>query len=102
MSNMREITHAAEHDAFIANNPSVILFFGSTRCGHCQSITPFFRQLAGQYHNVAFGHVETTRVKTEGADSVPVFIGYKNGRPLPPVLGADEQGLQRLIMRLAQ
>ena len=102
MSTVREITHMAEHDAFIKNNPSAVLFFGSNRCGHCKDITPFFGQLSKQYPNVAFGHVETTRVKTEGADAVPVFVGYKNGRPLPPVLGADEQGLKALVLRLAQ
>jgi thioredoxin-like negative regulator of GroEL len=102
MSNMREITHKAEHDAFITNNPSAVLFFGSALCGHCQDIKPFFKKLAVQYPNVAFGHVEVSSVKTEGADSVPIFVGYKNGRPLQPVLGADEEGLRSLVQQVAR
>lgn len=102
MSNMREITHKAEHDNFIANNPSAILFFGSAHCGHCQDIKPVFKQLAAQYPNVAFGHVEVSKIKTEGADSVPIFVGYKGGKPLPPVLGADERGLRSLVQQLAR
>ena len=101
MSTVREITHTAEHDAFISNNPSAILFFGSSRCGHCQDITPLFGQLARQYPSVAFGHVETTRVKTEGIDGVPGFVGYKNGRPLAPVVGADDQGLRQLVQQIS-
>ena len=101
MSTVREITHMAEHDALIANNTSAIIFFGSIRCGHCQDITPVFGQLARQYPGVAFGHVETTRVKCENVDGVPVFVGYKNQRPLTPVLGADEPALRRMLQQLS-
>lgn len=101
MSTVREITHMSEHDGFIANNPSAMIFFGSIRCGHCQDIKPVFDQLARQYPTVAFGHVETTRVKCENVDGVPVFVGYKNQRALEPILGANEQELTRMAQKLA-
>lgn len=101
MSTVREINHVAEQDAFISNNPSAIIFFGSVRCGHCQDITPVYGQLARQYPGVAFAHVETTKVKCENVDGVPVFVGYKNKRALAPVLGADEPALRRMLQQLS-
>lgn len=92
-----EITNFDQHESFIDHNPRTVIFFGSAACGHCQTITPVFNSLASQYPHIAFGHVETTKVKALNIRGVPVFVGYCNHQPVEIVLGADKQELKKML-----
>ena len=97
MSGVRELNSAQDFDAIIANNRIALIFYGSAKCGHCKSITPFVAELVTRYPSVAFGHVEVTKVKVEGIDGVPVFVVYKDQKPVDKLVGADQEGLVKLL-----
>lgn len=97
---MMEINTFDEHEAFIANNPRGIIFFGSQRCPHCVSAKPVVDNLARQYPQVKFAHVEVSRVKTENIKGVPVFVGYRNGQPVDVALGASPDSLSQLVNKV--
>lgn len=97
-----ELHNETEHDQFILDNPRAIIFFGSIYCGHCRSITPTFNEYVNKYPNIAFAHIETTTVKSENLEGVPTFVGYKDGEAVDIVVGADKQGIIRMLKTLAQ
>jgi thiol-disulfide isomerase/thioredoxin len=97
-SNVIEITDTEEEKSFITENKCGVIFFGAEHCGHCITMISVIDQLCQKYPTVAFAHVETTRVKCAMITGTPVFVIYKNGKPLvEPVLGADPDGLTRMI-----
>lgn len=97
MAQVFEITNVVQHDSFIANNRSGVMFYGSKRCPHCRNMKPVIERMAQKYPSVAFSHVETTEVEVVHINEIPVFIGYKNGVPIDIVMGADSDGLTQLI-----
>lgn len=97
MSHITEITNDQEHDAFIANNTHAVIFFGSYKCHHCQSMTPIYQKLSDKYPQIAFAHVEVTKVHVDNLDGVPVFVGYRDHVPVDTVLGVDERALINMI-----
>jgi len=97
MSGVVELTNYHDHDNFIDNNDKCIIFFGSQYCHHCHDMIPVFEQMAQDYPEIAFGHIEVTKVKVENIDGVPVFVIYKNKQPIDVVLGANKDKLLNII-----
>ena len=50
-----------------------------------------------EYPNVAFAHVETSRVKVNKLEGNPTFVAYKNRIPVEQVVGANKDKLQSMI-----
>jgi len=92
-----EIKDEKGHDAFIANNDSVVIFFGSKNCGHCVRMSPIINQMESKYNNVKFAHVETTALDVENISGVPVFVGYDRQVPIDVIVGADPDKITRMI-----
>jgi len=92
-----EITNSDEGDSFINNNNLCVIFYGSERCPHCRTMVPVYDNLAKKYKTIAFGHVETSKVKVNNLNGVPVFVGYKNQEPFDSVIGADPESLNEMI-----
>lgn len=102
MSHVIQITNSEESDNFIANNLRGVIFFGSVRCPHCRTMAPIYEQLANKYTStnvVAFAHVETSEVEVDNLDGVPVFVAYKDHKPIDTVLGARPEALTTMIQQ---
>lgn len=95
---VKEIVTKEDHDNFISNNNSGIMFFGSHKCPHCRDMVPVINNMAKQYPNVKFSHAEVTKLTTEDLhEGLPQFIAYKNHRPVDRVLGADPEGIINMM-----
>jgi len=92
-----EITNIEENDAFIANNPAGVIFFGSSSCPHCTRMVPMYKELYKKYPSVAFAHVEVNKVEVDNIKGVPVFVGYKNHVPVDSVVGESPESLIEMI-----
>ena len=92
-----EITNSDESDIFIKNNNLCVIFYGSVRCPHCRTMSPIYDNLAEKYKTIAFGHVETSKIKVDNLDGVPVFVGYKYQEPFDQVIGANPDALIEMI-----
>jgi thioredoxin-like negative regulator of GroEL len=95
-----EITTVTQHDDFIETHDQCVLFFGSERCGHCHEIKPFFAQLAAQYPQIGFAHIEVTQVETWHIEVIPIFVFYEHQVPIHKLEGAQPDELQKLIASL--
>lgn len=92
-----EITNFPQQQKFISDNDRAVIFFGSSHCGHCGHMAPIYEGMPAKYPTVKFAHVETTRVKTQNINGVPVFVHYLRGEPVGVVLGADPKQLSKTI-----
>ena len=97
MSHVIQITNSKESDNFIANNLRGVIFFGSVRCPHCRTMAPIYEELANKYTSTAFAHVETSEVEVDNLDGVPVFVAYKDRKPIDTVIGARPEALTTMI-----
>ena len=97
-NNVQEIVNVEDHDAFIQNNDKCIMFFGSNRCKKCDNMTTSLNDIAKNYPQIKFSHVEVTRTTVENlGDSLPVFVCYKNNLPVGKVVGTDKNGIINMI-----
>src|SRR5690554_244307 len=92
-----ELHSMEEENRFLQEHSSVVIFFGSRLCGHCQQMQPVYAKLANEFPAVSFAHVETTEVKVEGIEGVPTFAGYRRGTYIGKIVGADQEGVRELI-----
>ena len=97
-NNVQEIINVEDHDEFIQNNDKCIMFFGSNKCDKCDSMTQVFDNIAKNYPQIKFSHVEVTKTTVENlGNSLPVFVCYKNNMPVGKVVGADKNGIINMI-----
>jgi thioredoxin 1 len=102
MSHIYEIVDGETHDNFIESHPKVVIFFGSQNCGHCRHMIPVYEELSNAFPNIAFAHVEVSRVdpKPINLEGVPTFAIYNNQVAVNKVVGARENELRECIGQL--
>ena len=90
---MQEIVTYQELQRFIEINKNVVVFIGSSKCGHCRNIHPEIVKLTPKYNHIKFVHIEVSKFdrmeKLNISQGVPVFDFYKNGIYNSRVEGAD-------------
>lgn len=97
-NNVQEIINVEDHDSFIQNNDKCIMFFGSNKCKKYSGMTSVFDDIAKNYPQIKFSHVEVTKTTVENlGDSLPVFVCYKNNIPIGKVVGSDKNGIINMI-----
>lgn len=97
MNRVTELKTANEQRNFCGSATHVVIFYGSSKCGHCKVMGPIYDELPQQYPNIKFAHVETSRVKVDNIDGVPVFVLYEEGEPVQKIVGARRDELMNLI-----
>ncbi|KAG8935723.1 mitochondrial thioredoxin [Tulasnella sp. 419] len=100
-----EVTSYAQYRGIIKRDEYSIFDFYTTWCAPCKVISPVFEKLAKEYPEVKFYKVDGEAVPDVHDEaritSLPTFIIFKNGDPLPPpVYGADAQALERMLANL--
>ena len=97
-NNVEEILNVGDHDAFIKNNNECVMFFGSDKCKKCDDMASPFNDIAKNYPQIKFSHVEVTKTTVENlVDSLPIFVCNKNNIPVGKVVGPDKNGIINMI-----
>jgi len=97
-NNVQEIVNVEDHDDFIQNHDKCIMFFGSSKCKNCDSMITIFQDIARNYPQISFSHVEVTKTTVEDlGNSLPVVVCYKNNTPVGKVVGTDKNGIINMI-----
>jgi len=97
-NNVQEITNVEDHDSFIQNNDKCIMFFGSNKCKKCNNMTQTFDDIAKNYPQIKFSHVEVTKTTVENlGNSLPIIVCYKNNVPVGKVVTPDKNGIINMI-----
>jgi thiol-disulfide isomerase/thioredoxin len=96
---MTEIKTKSGHASFIAKNHKAVIFFGKIGCSHCDDMKPVVRELMQQNPDVAFAHIEVSKVETS-VEGVPVFVAYRDGVAKGMITGSNAAGLRRMVSEL--
>jgi len=101
---MEEIRTYQELQRFIEINKNVVVFIGSSKCGHCRNIHPEIVKLTQKYSHIKFVHIEVSKFdrmeKLNISQGVPVFDFYKYGQYNSRVEGADLDAIINKIQSL--
>jgi len=80
----------------------LIIDFYTTWCGPCKTMSPEFEKLSVEYTGKAvFVKCDIDQAKdiaeNYGIESIPTFQAWKDGNPLGQVVGADLDGLKKMV-----
>ncbi|TRY95913.1 hypothetical protein DNTS_021433 [Danionella cerebrum] len=90
-------------DAALANagNKLVVVDFTATWCGPCQSIAPFFKDLAQKNPDVVFLKVDVDDAQDVAQSCeikcMPTFHFYKEGKKLDDFSGSNQAKLEEMV-----
>jgi thioredoxin 1 len=101
MGKVIEIADNEEFDEIILNNKIVVVDFGATWCGPCQTMKPVFESFADTYEDYVFCSVDVDECpdiqdKCE-ITKLPTFLIYKNKENCDEHVGGDVGGLEQML-----
>ena len=90
----------------LTTNNVVIVDFYAIWCGPCKMISPKFEEMSIQpkYQNIRFAKVDVDDVPEIANEyqvqSLPTFMGFKNGKFAGEIKGANLENLTKLVNSL--
>ncbi|CAK7346302.1 unnamed protein product [Dovyalis caffra] len=83
----------------------IVVDFTAAWCPPCKMIAPIFAELAKKFPNVIFLKVDVDELKSVSeewkVEAMPTFIFLKDGKEVDKIVGADKDGLPRMIAKHA-
>eukprot|EP00184_Porphyridium_aerugineum_P002211 CAMPEP_0184695742 /NCGR_PEP_ID=MMETSP0313-20130426/3286_1 /TAXON_ID=2792 /ORGANISM="Porphyridium aerugineum, Strain SAG 1380-2" /LENGTH=105 /DNA_ID=CAMNT_0027154259 /DNA_START=149 /DNA_END=466 /DNA_ORIENTATION=- len=101
---VRHIHSVEEFNALMEESKSkpVLVDFFAVWCGPCKAIAPFVEMLEKKYPDVIFAKVDTDDLsqvaRQQHISAMPTFKIYKNGKVVGEMLGANPEGLEKLVL----
>lgn len=86
---------------FVATYKVAIIDFNADWCGPCKRMKPIFEKFSKEFPKIAFGSVNVDHAPETAMrfsiQSIPLFILFKDGKPLKSVLGSAPAELKELL-----
>ena len=82
----------------------VLIDFHAAWCGPCRMIAPKYQELSDAKPGIEFYKVDVDKrpelAAKMGVTAMPTFIGFKGGKQVKMVMGADVRQLESLVAML--
>ena len=102
---MTELT-SKNYDEIVASEKLLLIDFGATWCGPCKKIAPFVEQCFDKLSGVKLVYVDSDLgfdvYNSLKIKSLPTTYSFVEGLPYEVVVGANENELADLFLKMAQ
>ena len=101
---VKDIKKPAEFEKLVKKSSGlVVVDFYTTWCGPCKQIAPFVLSLSKKYPTAVFVKVDCDAQETIGEEckvsAFPTFQFYLNGKKIDQLKGADEEVLEKKVIK---
>ncbi len=96
--------NSSNFEQTISNEIPTLVDFWAEWCGPCRTMHPVFTRLARKFKKIRFARLnidENRDIATKlGIQAIPIFIMFKNGKPVDRLVGAvGEPGIHMIAKK---
>ena len=98
--------NSSNFEETISSQSPTLVDFWAEWCGPCRAMHPVFTRMAKKFKNIRFARLnidQNQEIATKyGIQSIPIFIMFKNGKPVDKVIGAvGEPGINLIAQKFS-
>ncbi len=98
--------NSSNFEQTISNEIPTLVDFWAEWCGPCSTMHPVFTRLARKFKKIRFARLnidENRDIATKlGIQAIPIFIMFKNGKPIDRLVGAiGEPGINLIAQKFS-
>ena len=98
--------HSDDEYKSLSKSGKMVLKFGTTWCGPCKKIAPYFEELSSEYTGILFASLDAEECEKTSESlkitALPTFVILDNGKEVDRIAGADKKKLKNSLEKISE